>query len=93
MFTWVYAIFTKRYNAEHMIGTVIKYCIYFMVFGFLIDILFGAYSEIGNLLNMILSTYQTVWFILSWRRIYVQVLERNGFHKVDTDDTINELSN
>lgn len=93
MFTWVYAIFTKRYNAKHMIGTVFKYCVYFMVFGFLIDILFGAYSEIGNLLNIILSTYQTLWFIMSWRRIYVQVLERNGFHKVDTNNTINELSN
>ena len=80
MFSWVYAIFTKRYKAEHMIGTVFKYCVYFMVFGFLIDILFGAYSEIGNALSWALNGYEIAWFVCSWRRIYVQVLERNGFH-------------
>ena len=58
-----------------------------------LGILFGYDSVIGYVLSEALTIYQTVWFILSWRRIYVQVLERNGFHKVDTDDTINELSN
>lgn len=93
MFNWVYAVFTKRYQADHMLGTVFKYVIYFWVASLLIGILFGYDSVIGYVLSEALTIYQTVWFILSWRRIYVQVLERNGFHKVDTDDTINELSN
>ncbi|MDC2828972.1 hypothetical protein [Limosilactobacillus mucosae] len=97
IFILFYAIFTKRYKAEHMIGTVFKYCVYFIVFGLLIDILFGAYSEVGNTLNYALDGYEIVWFVCAWRRIYVQVLERNGFHKVDviekTKNNVKELSN
>lgn len=97
IFNWIYAIFTERYKTEHMVGTTFKYYIYFAVFQLLVDFLFGWYSVIGFFLASFLSLYQIAWFICSWRRIYVQVLEQNGFHKVDviekTKNNVKELSN
>lgn len=92
MFNWLYAIFTKRYKAEHMAGTVFKYVVYFWIASLLIGLLFGYDSVIGYVLSEALTIYQTVWFICSWRHIYIQVLERNGFHKVDANNAINELA-